>query len=119
MAHDRSRIERGIDMSVAKLQPAGSESPSEAMRAAWRDAHVRPLWESPIAHTVRAGGPKPHLWPWRVLEPLVADAVRVASLASIERRVLMLVDPEADADATGTTTNLTAALQILLPGEQA
>ncbi|MGP0090636.1 MAG: cupin domain-containing protein [Xanthobacteraceae bacterium] len=106
-------------MSTANMQSAGAEGPTEAMRKAWRDAHVRPLWENPIAHKASGGGPKAHLWPWRVLGPIVADAMRIASVASIERRVLTLVDPEAEEDAAGTTTNLTAALQILLPGESA
>ena len=92
---------------------------TEAMRAAWRQANVRPLWENPIAHKVRAGGPPAHLWTWRELEPLVASAMAMTSMAAIERRVLTLVDPGADSDAVGTTTNLTTALQILMPGESA
>ena len=36
-----------------------------------------------------------------------------------QRRVLTLIDPEAQGNAAGTTTNLTAALQILMPGESA
>jgi gentisate 1,2-dioxygenase len=40
-------------------------------------------------------------------------------MAAIERRVLTLIDPEARGNAAGTTTNLTAALQILMPGESA
>lgn len=92
---------------------------TEAMRVAWRQANVRPLWENPIAHKVRAGGPPPHLWTWNELEPLVASAMAMTSMAAIERRVLTLVDPGADSDAAGTTTNLTTALQILMPGESA
>jgi gentisate 1,2-dioxygenase len=43
----------------------------------------------------------------------------MTSMATIERRVLTLVDPASEGDAAGTTTNLTAALQILMPGESA
>jgi gentisate 1,2-dioxygenase len=91
----------------------------QAMREAWRHANVRPLWENPLAHNAKKGAPKPLLWKWSVLGPLIADAMTITSMAAIERRVLTLVDPEAQGAAAGTTTNLTAALQILMPGESA
>jgi len=92
-----------------------------SMREAWRNANLRPLWESPLAHNAGKGAPRPHLWKWSVLGPLIADAMRITSMAAIERRVLTLTDPDAeDNNAIGTTTtNLTAALQILMPGESA
>jgi len=93
--------------------------PSEAMRQAWHKAAVRPLWENPLAHNARTGGPPAHLWAWSELEPLVKAAMAMTSMSVIERRVLTLVDPAADGHAAGTTTNLTAALQILMPGESA
>ncbi len=102
---------------MSTLQSA--TAPAESMREVWRRANVRPLWESPLAHKVRAGGPPAHLWPWRELAPLVKAAMEMTSMAAIERRVLTLVDPQAQGDAAGTTTNLTAALQILMPGESA
>src|SRR5262249_61751357 len=46
-------------------------------------------------------------------------AMAMTSMSVIERRVLTLVDPAAEGHAAGTTTNLTAALQILMPGESA
>ncbi|HEY2136654.1 MAG TPA: cupin domain-containing protein, partial [Xanthobacteraceae bacterium] len=104
-------------MSTSQSATAGG--PTDAMRDAWRHAHVRPLWENPIAHRVRDGGPRAHLWQWSELGPLVAAAMQMTSMAAIERRVLTLVDPEADGNAAGTTTNLTTALQILMPGESA
>jgi gentisate 1,2-dioxygenase len=93
--------------------------PYEEVRKAWHAAHVRPLWESVVAHKARDAGPKPHLWKWSLLRGFVDDAIKVASPASIERRVLSLVDPESDNPAAGTTTNLSTALQVLLPGESA
>ena len=105
---------------MSTLQSA--TAPPESIREAWRRANVRPLWESPLAHKARAGGPPAHLWRWRELEPLVKAAMAMTSMAAIERRVLTLVDPQAQGaqgDAAGTTTNLTAALQILMPGETA
>jgi gentisate 1,2-dioxygenase len=44
--------------------------------------------------------------------------MKVATPAAIERRVLTFTDPAPGANG-GTTTNLTTALQILLPGEKA
>ena len=106
-------------MSTLQSATAPSETMPDAMREAWRRANVRPLWESPVAHKARSGGPPAHLWPWRELEPLVKAAMAMTSMAAIERRVLTLVDPQAQGEAAGTTTNLTAALQILMPGESA
>ncbi len=94
-------------------------APSEATRESWRKASVRPLWENPLAHNARTGGPPAHLWAWSELEPLVKAAMAMTSMSVIERRVLTLVDPAAEGHAAGTTTNLTAALQILMPGEAA
>ena len=91
----------------------------EEIRKAWRAANLNPLWESTAAHKVRDGGPAPQHWKWKQIRPLVDDAVRVATPAAVERRVLTLTDPNADAGTGSTTTNLTAALQILLPGEKA
>ena len=65
------------------------------MRKTWHAANLRPLWESAVAHKVREGGSKAHLWPWQVVRPLVDDALRVTSPAAVERRVLTLADPEA------------------------
>ena len=89
------------------------------IRKSWHAANLRPLWESMAAHRVREGGPAPTHWKWKQIRPLVDDAVKVASPAAIERRVLTFADPNADAETGGTTTNLTTALQILLPGEKA
>jgi gentisate 1,2-dioxygenase len=104
---------------MSARETATTDAKTETMRAAWQQAHVRPLWENPIAHKVRTGGPPAHLWKWSELEPLVTAAMAMTSMAAIERRVLTLVDPAADGDAAGTTTNLTTALQILMPGESA
>ena len=103
----------------ATTTPTTGDKSYEEIRAAWRAAHIRPLWENPIAHKSRDGGPRPHLWKWNVLRPAVADALKVTSPAAVERRVLQLVDPESDSPATGTTTNLSTNLQVLLPGEKA
>jgi len=91
----------------------------DARREAWRKANVRPLWEDTRAHNKQKGAPRPHLWKWSVLGPLITDAMSITSMAAIERRVLTLVDPDAEGVTAGTATNLTTALQILMPGESA
>ena len=90
------------------------------IRAAWAAAHVTPLWEDKAAHGGVKSNKAAHLWGWRELEPLVHQALGVASTEIIERRVLTLRNPyprfDGDRAAVG---NITAALQILKPGEVA
>jgi len=101
------------EMPMATL--AGDRSYAE-IRKAWQAAKLHPLWESVVAHKLRDGGAAPNHWQWKRIRPLIDDAMKVASPAAVERRVLTLTDQDADG---GTTTNLVAALQILLPGEKA
>ncbi len=98
-------------------KPSPGERSYEDIRAAWRAANLHPLWENAAAHRVRDGGPAPIHWQWKNIRPLVDDAMKVATPAAIERRVLTLTDSAGESGAT--TTNLTTALQILLPGERA
>jgi gentisate 1,2-dioxygenase len=91
----------------------------DQIRAGWKANHIRPLWENPVAHKARDGGPRPHLWPWSVVRPAIDGAMTITTPAAVERRVLQLVDPENDSPASGTTTNIAANLQVLLPGEKA
>src|SRR4051794_15011423 len=100
------------------MMGAGDKS-YEEVRKGWHAAHVRPLWENPIAHKAADGGPKAHLWQWGQLRGFVDEAMKVTSPAAVERRVLSLIEPESKNPAAGTTTNLSAALQVLLPGESA
>jgi gentisate 1,2-dioxygenase len=100
-------------------EQASPDGASDARRAAWKHASVRPLWENPLAHNAHKLPPQAYCWTWASLKPLVLDAMTITNMAAIERRVLTLIDPAAQGDAAGTTTNLTAALQILMPGESA
>ena len=52
------------------------------------------------------------------MQPLVERAVAEVSMEDAERRVLLLTHP-AFAGSVATTTNLSAGLQTLLPGETA
>ena len=97
---------------------SSSEKSYEEVRKAWRDAHVHPLWENPLAHSERKGGPKPHLWSWRKIRPLLDHAMKVTTPAAVERRVLTLVDPDADDPTAGTTTNLTPRCRSCYPARR-
>ena len=105
-------------MSAPTMQSVGDKS-YEDVRQRWHAAHVRPLWESTVAHRPNEGGPKPHLWQWSQLRGFIDEAMKVTTPAAVERRVLSLVEPETTNPAAGTTTNLSTALQVLLPGESA
>ena len=92
------------------------------LRKAWAAGHVAPLWENRSAHRRDDAGAEPaHIWRWSEMEPLIAAAIGVRSMEAVERRVLSLISPHATAigGAAGTTTNLNAGLQILMPGEVA
>jgi gentisate 1,2-dioxygenase len=87
-------------------------------KAAWTQARLSPLWESAVAFKERAAAPKPLFWRWSELRPHIDAAIGLVSPADVERRVLMLSDPELSAGRRATTTKgLNAGLQILLPGE--
>jgi len=91
-----------------------------SQRAAWDAAGVSPLWENRLAHAGPAPAPRPMLWPWRVMKPLIDDAARMNSTDVVERRVLSLMGPDPSAPGYPfTITNLNAGFQILLPGESA
>src|SRR5215468_10398962 len=107
MLHDLFRRMTMSATDTPTMNAAGDKS-YEEVRKAWRDAHVRPLWESPVAHKSRDGGPKPHLWQWPQLRSFINEAMKVTTPAAVERRVLSLIDPESDNPAAGTTTNLSA-----------
>lgn len=89
----------------------------DAIRQAWRDANVTPLWET-TAHRPVDNTPKAYHWKWRVLRPLIDRAIEVTSMDNAERRVLALTNPDA-VGGRNTTTNLNGCLQVLMPGEAA
>jgi gentisate 1,2-dioxygenase len=89
----------------------------EAIRQAWRDANVTPLWET-TAHKPADGTPRAYHWKWQVLRPLIDQAIEVTSMENAERRVLALTNPDA-IGGRNTTTNLNGCLQVLMPGESA
>jgi gentisate 1,2-dioxygenase len=106
-----------MSVTDSPIKSVPGERSYDDIRAAWRAANLHPLWENAAAHKVRDDGPAPNHWQWKQIRPLVDDAMKVATPAAVERRVLTLADSANESGAT--TTNLTTALQILLPGERA
>lgn len=93
---------------------------SDDIRKAWKAARLVPLWESPTAHKPPPR-PDPALhWSWTDLRPLLSHAMAVTSPQAIERRVMSLVtDHPRTAEDEATARTLSAAIQMLLPGERA
>jgi gentisate 1,2-dioxygenase len=92
----------------------------DALRKAWKDANLAPLWENKFAHRPAPPPDPAHLWAWEKLRPLITRAIAVASPEAIERRVLQLIPPQRiDRDGQQTSNTLAANVQILLPGETA
>ena len=97
-----------------------SVSVDDDVRRAWKAARLVPLWESPTAHRPPPA-PDPALhWAWSDLRPLLAQAMAVTSPEAVERRVMSLVtDHPRTPEDEATARTLSAAIQMLLPGERA
>jgi gentisate 1,2-dioxygenase len=104
------------EYAMSTAVPPETSAADDGIRKAWQAAHVQPLWENAAAHNQHKQAERGHIWTWSTMQPLVAEALQLKSLAAIERRVLTLTPPQRQGH---TTTNLTAALQILKPGETA
>jgi gentisate 1,2-dioxygenase len=104
-------------MDRATMSATDTANRLDAIRQAWRDANVTPLWET-TAHKPADSTPKAYHWKWRVLRPLIDSAIEVTSMDNAERRVLALTNPDA-IGGRNTTTNLNGCLQVLMPGESA
>ncbi|HXQ50511.1 MAG TPA: cupin domain-containing protein [Stellaceae bacterium] len=103
-------------------QPTAPHTAEEAaaFRAALNAANMSALWEDEGRTGGPRHGPEPALlWRWEQVEPLITQAVRATSIETADRRVLSLRKPASNSVLTGLTTNLVAALQILMPGEVA
>lgn len=83
-------------------------------------AGLQPLWDRYMTLLTREPAPidAPMHWSWKGLQSLIERAVAEVSMADAERRVLLLSHP-AFAPHPYTTTNLSAGVQILCPGEHA
>ena len=91
----------------------------DAFHSAMEKAHVSALWEMAAHGNRRNEAERTHLWRWSDLQPLIDQAVAAADMADTARRVLCLTNPFYGTERHCASNNLTAALQILLPGERA
>ncbi len=83
-------------------------------------ANLQPLWDRYMSLMTREPAPIdwPMLWSWESMRPLIERAVAEVGMEDAERRVLLFCHP-AFAPNIWTTTNLSAGLQIIEPGEHA
>jgi len=92
----------------------------DQMRQAWTDANLKPLWEQAMAHGGAVKRERAYRWSWEAVHPLVVAATKLRGMDITERRVLTMMNPNPNPNgAPGAISNLTAAFQILLPGESA
>lgn len=102
-----------MDVTPTKPDYAGMIADLAARQA-------QPLWDR--YHRITTREPKaadaPMLWAWREMLPLIERASREVAMEDAERRVLLLTHPAFEG-RVATTTNLSAGLQTLLPGEVA
>jgi gentisate 1,2-dioxygenase len=94
----------------------------EEFHAAIRKAGVGALWEAQAAEAANPPPPEQAKhWRWRDMQGLIDMTAHVVDTEQAERRVLMLQNPAYGHSGRGgpATPNLTANLQILLPGEKA
>src|SRR2546425_4587196 len=105
-------------MSAAdpRLATSSHEKPYEEVRKAWHAAHVRPLWESPVAHRSRAGGPRAHLWQWRGVGSPGGGPLKGTTPAAGGRPALRPRHPPGSNPPAGTTTHPPTPPPGLLPG---
>lgn len=102
------------------METAPNQAPPEALAIALAGVHAQPLWDryQRVTRRAPAAPDAPMCWPWAVMEPMIGRAVREVGMEEAERRVLLLTHPAFHGSAV-TTTNLSAGLQTLLPGEAA
>lgn len=83
-------------------------------------AELQPLWDRYMHLMTREPAPidAPMAWSWQAMQPLIERAAAEIGMEHAERRVLLFSHP-AFAPHPYATTNLTAGLQILQPGEHA
>ena len=94
----------------------------EEFQAAMKRHGVGALWEIQAAEAANPPMKDVALhWRWRDLQTLIDMTAQIVDTEQAERRVLMLQNPAHGHGGRGgaATPNLTANLQILLPGEKA
>ncbi len=91
------------------------------LRAMWQANNTAPLWESPSGKSHGNRGPEaPHIWRWEACREMVDETAKNSSPKLVERRVLVMVNPESAANGNDATVGqISGNFQTLLPGERA
>jgi gentisate 1,2-dioxygenase len=107
-------------MSAVAATAKSDATEIDALRRAWKEANLAPLWENKFAHRPAPPPEAAHLWVWEAIRPLIAGALRVTSPEAVERRVLQLIPPARfGQEGAQALKTLAANIQVLLPGERA
>ena len=82
--------------------------------------HLAALWNVTARMMTREPQPRiqPYLWRWKALRALILRAGELTPIEKAERRVLGLINPGLK-DKYAATETLWAAVQLILPGENA
>jgi len=100
---------------IGERAPTAAEL--EAFYADLEDNGLQGLWRVRTQTPEPTTKVQPHVWPWEMLHRQLVRAGEVLTLdRSAERRVLLLVNPGLRHDNAATHT-LTAAVQMIKPGE--
>lgn len=89
----------------------------DALLAKMKEAHLLPLWR---LHTDAPERPKvtPHIWRWRDVRALAEEAGDLPELQGVgSRRALIMSNPGLTMPWSSATKTMTAAIQIVWPGE--
>lgn len=91
-----------------------------ALRQAYRENHLVPLWESKTAATFGKQQEQSEIWRWSAMLPIVMETAKIKAAHVLDRRVLLKTKPsrhhEYDEAVTG---QLFADFQLVQPGEHA
>ncbi|MBV8086858.1 MAG: cupin domain-containing protein [Chloroflexi bacterium] len=99
-------------------------SPQQRLEAFYEQVKgesLRPLWLNPPNPAEPSGQVQPYLWPWQTVRASMLEACEVMPLGEegADRRVLTMVNPTMPPHSAGPTRTLTAAVQLVKPGEEA
>ena len=109
-----------MNQSLSPASPAAVSAPYAGLISALDSVNAQPLWDryGRVTRREPSATDVPMRWAWADMSPLIDRAAREVAMEDAERRVLLLTHP-AFKDSFGTTTNLSAGLHTLLPGEVA
>jgi gentisate 1,2-dioxygenase len=104
---------------VAETAPSGERPDADLIRSL-EAADIHPLWDryqqiTPIEPSATDAA---RIWRWRDFEPFTARAAAEVPVEDVERRALIMANPDFGGQ-TVTTQNLLSAFTVLEPGDRA